>query len=92
MQRPRIIQNNLASKKRAKNFTCMGEVGKDVVFARLAVRRWRYNASDSEVAPPGVPHPMVQERLPTLHGSAKFAPTAPWCSLWFMANRLTTTV
>ena len=55
----------------------MREVGIDVVFARLAVRRWRYNASDSEVAPPCVPDPVVQERLPTLQSSTKLVDTAP---------------
>jgi len=47
--------------------TCMREVGKDVVLPRLAVRRGRYNAPHPEVAPPRVPDPMVQERLPTLY-------------------------
>ena len=56
--------------------TCMRKVGKDVVSARLAVWRRRYDAPHSEVAPPGVPDQVVQERLPTLHSHASFFTTA----------------
>ena len=47
--------------------TCVGEVCKDVGFAGLAIGRRRHDAPDPEVAPPGVPYPVVKERLPPLH-------------------------
>ena len=76
--------------------TCMGKVGKDVALARLAVGWHGHYAPCPEVAPPRIPDPVVQERLPplrsTLSSSHMFAGSAELpdlddsiilsCSLW----------
>jgi len=45
----------------------MREMRKDVVTAWIAEGRRRHNAPEAEIAPPGVPHPVVQESLPPLY-------------------------
>lgn len=45
----------------------MREMRKNIVTAWIAEGRSRHNSPEAEVAPPGVPHPVVQEGLPPLH-------------------------